>query len=238
MVEKSLLFDWVIGMAFSLSRFRGFVAQKSQLAGKSIQMATGDRLLGWTCDGLTFHPGGVEILLGVLFHRNKVDWTSVVWASYWLIFAFVFFTFTGDETAFLSKWSSELREGLVISQNLLPRLYFRPEKLVRRLGSKLGPPPWPAFKTSYSTTWTKLDSLREYKQPTLKKSYRLQCITERTIKANQLASKTINKLTVSKLCISESYRLRVSPNSILLSSTPIPWVSEATKHSAYRKIVK
>ena len=46
MIEKSLLFGWVIGVAFSLSRFRGFVAQKSQLAGKSIQMATGDRLLG------------------------------------------------------------------------------------------------------------------------------------------------------------------------------------------------
>ena len=46
MIEKFLLFGWVIGMAFSLSRFRGFVAQKSQLVGKSIQMATGDRLLG------------------------------------------------------------------------------------------------------------------------------------------------------------------------------------------------
>ena len=53
MVEKSLLFGWVIGMAFSLSRFRDFVAQKSQLAGKSIQMATGDRLLVWPCDALT-----------------------------------------------------------------------------------------------------------------------------------------------------------------------------------------
>ena len=46
MIEKFLLFGWFIGMAFSLSRFRGFVDQKSQLVGKSIQMATGDRLLG------------------------------------------------------------------------------------------------------------------------------------------------------------------------------------------------
>lgn len=48
----------------------------------------------------------------------------------------------------LTKWSSELREGPVIFQNLLPQLYFRPEEFVKRLGSKLGPPPWPALKTT------------------------------------------------------------------------------------------
>ena len=43
-------------------------------------MGTGDEILGVTCDGLAFHPGGVAILLVASCYRNR-DTLLQLWAT-------------------------------------------------------------------------------------------------------------------------------------------------------------